>query len=342
MKKNMLIVTQVVDKNDSNLGFFCGWLKEFSEQLGHVYVIANKVGEYDLPDNVTVLSLGKEKGVGRFGKIVNFWKYLFRYLPKVDGMLVHMCPEYILSGGFMARLCGKKLGLWYLHKSLTWKLVLANMLANTVFTAHSDGYPIKSSKVMVTGHGINISLFDNTSKKARNDECTILTVGRISDSKNLVILVKSAILLQQKINKKVNFLVVGEAYLGSDKKYLEDLKKYIKDESVEGMVKFIGKVPHEEIFNYYNQSDVFLNASRTGGVDKAVLEAMISGLPVITSNTAFKNILPDNCLFEDGDLDGLVEKMVKYKEIDIEVLKDIVIKKHSLENTVSQIIKKLL
>ncbi|MDP2684206.1 MAG: glycosyltransferase family 4 protein [bacterium] len=342
MKKNILIITQTVDEQDSNLGFFCGWLKEFSKQLDQVYVIANKVGEYDLPNNITVLSLGKEEGMGKFGKIINFWKYLFKYLPKVDAVFAHMCPEYIISGGWITRLYGKKIGLWYLHKSKTLKLVLANILANRIFTAHSDGYPIKSNKVVVTGHGIDLSLFVKKHEEPDNADFTLLTVGRLSASKNLLILAKSAIILKQKLSESVKLIIVGDAYLDDDKIYLEEIKKYIKENNAEDIFQFTGSVRHEKTIEYYNKADLFLNASRTGGVDKAVLEAMASGLPVITSNFAFKNILPENCVFEDDSIDDLVEKILNYRDINVTSLRDAVLKNHSLENTIEQIISNLI
>ena len=70
--KNLLIITQVVDREDSNLGFFCEWLEEFARQTDNLYVIANRVGEYDLPKNVTVVSLGKESGLGRAMRLFYF------------------------------------------------------------------------------------------------------------------------------------------------------------------------------------------------------------------------------------------------------------------------------
>ncbi|MDP3934628.1 MAG: hypothetical protein Q8Q46_00155, partial [Candidatus Giovannonibacteria bacterium] len=60
MSKNILILTQKVDKNDDNLGFFHEWLKKFAEKTDKVFVIANFVDEHSLPVNVQVFSLGKE------------------------------------------------------------------------------------------------------------------------------------------------------------------------------------------------------------------------------------------------------------------------------------------
>jgi glycosyltransferase involved in cell wall biosynthesis len=338
MKKSLAVITQTVDEKDSNLGFFCAWIKEFASKNEKVYVIANKVGEYNLPENVVVLSLGKEKGAGKISKVLNLCKYLFKYLPKVQAVFVHMCPEYIVYGGWIARVYGKKLWLWYLHKSLTWKLRVSSIFVNNIFTAHKDGCPIKSNKVIVTGHGIDLPAFAGDSKREEGSDFNILTVGRISNSKNLLILVKTAIILQQKMEKSIKLTVVGETYLEEDKAYLEEVKKYIKDNNAENIVNFVGKVPHEEIYKYYNRADIFLNSGKTGGVDKAVLEAMASGLPVVTSNFAFQNILPKNCLFEEGSVEDLTEKIIDYKSIDTNLLKDIVFKNHSLQNTVSKIL----
>ena len=57
----ILICTQKVDLNDDILGFFHSWIAEFAKQCEKVTVICLYKGEYDLPGNVKVLSLGKEK-----------------------------------------------------------------------------------------------------------------------------------------------------------------------------------------------------------------------------------------------------------------------------------------
>lgn len=340
--KNLLIITQVVDKDDSNLGFFCEWLEEFSRQTDNLYVIANKAGEYNLPKNVTVVSLGKENGAGRMMRLFYFWKYLFKFLPQSQGVLAHMCPEYVIYGGFAARLFGKKIGLWYLHKSLNWKLKLAGMLVNNIFTAHQDGLPIKSGKVMVTGHGISLDVFNFNKKEEKNDGFCLLTVGRVAESKNLLFLVKFAIILQQKLSKPVKFVIVGQPYLDEDKAYLAKIKQYLQEQKAEDMVEFVGKVAHKDLPEYHKKADVFLNAGRTGGVDKAVLEAVASGVPVITSNFTFKKLLPAECLFMDENIQDLENKVMNYKNIDTQKIRNIVLENHNLKNTVKKILSALV
>jgi len=57
----LLIVTQKVDIQDDNLGFFHRWIEGFAEHYESIVVICLQKREFNLPANVRVLSLGKEK-----------------------------------------------------------------------------------------------------------------------------------------------------------------------------------------------------------------------------------------------------------------------------------------
>ena len=93
--------------NDDNLGFFHDWLKKFAS-LADVNVIANYVGKYELPENVKVFSLGKEKEVGKLTKIFRYQWLLLKLLPKSEGVFFHMCPEYVLGANFLPKIFRKK------------------------------------------------------------------------------------------------------------------------------------------------------------------------------------------------------------------------------------------
>lgn len=338
MKKNILIVTQTVDEADSNLGFFCGWVREFASHSNNIYVVANKVGAYSLPNNVKVFSLGKENNKYRAFRFFRYWYLLFRYLPKVDGVFVHMAPEYVVYGGWLARLYGKKLSLWYVHKSVTWRLRLALLMVNSVFTASLDGISFVSKKIKVVGHGIDLEAL-KVERKLDKNVFNMLTVGRISPSKNLLILLKTVSVLASKINKKLKLTVVGSPYLKKDFKYLDELKSYIKNNEISDLVDFVGSVPHEKIGLFLAKADVFVSASNTGGVDKAVLEPVIVGVPTVTSNRAFVDILPASLLFEAGNVEELVEKLVKVQNIDMSELQHEFKLKNNLSNTIKKIIE---
>jgi len=287
----LLIITQKVDINDDNLGYFHSWLEKLAEKAD-IFVIGNYVGKYDLPENVKVFSLGKERRVGRLVKIFKYQWFLLKLLPRVNGVFFHMCPEYVLGAHLLPKIFRKKTLLWYTHKSVNWKLKLAEKLTDKIFTASKESFRLPSRKVEITGHGIDVNKFKSQKSKVKSDKFTIITVGRIAEVKNLHLLIETAGILK---NKNFNFeiRVAGAPILESDKIYFEKLKNLIKEKKLDDIVEFVGPIPNKYIAEFYQSGDLFINLSDTGSLDKAVLEAMACGLKILTSNEAFKDILPE-------------------------------------------------
>jgi len=123
----------------------------------------------------------------------------------------------------------------------------------------------------------------------------IITVGRVSSVKNIDIIIMTGGLLR---DKGVDFeiRIIGSPILKEDKRYLLELEELVDKNNLKNNVLFIGSIPNKDIEKFYREADIFINLSNTGSLDKAVLEAMASGLMVLTSNEAFKDILPDKYL----------------------------------------------
>lgn len=109
-----------------------------------------------------------------------------------------------------------------------------------------------------------------------------------------------------------------------------------------------GSVPNITMPDYYNKTDVFINSSSTGSIDKVVLEAMACGVPTISSNEAFESMLSSidkNFYFEKGDAEGLSIRMEyimnlnkdKRKGLSVR-LREVVIKNHNLDTLIKNII----
>lgn len=58
----------------------------------------------------------------------------------------------------------------------------------------------------------------------------------------------------------------------------------VRDLKLESNVSLIGKLPHEEIFNKLNQSDIYIQPSVQEGFCNALLEAQGTGLLCIATN----------------------------------------------------------
>ena len=347
-KKSMrlLILTQKVDQNDDVLGFFHGWIAEFAKHCEQVTVIALGVGEYHLPKNVRVFSLGKERGVSRLSYLFSFYRLIWRERKNYDVVFVHMNPVYVILGGLLWRAWKKNIGLWYTHKHVDMKLRIAEKLSHTIFTASSESFRLMSNKIKVVGHGINIETFKPTEKRG-NEVFRIVTAGRISPVKDYQTLIEAvAIIVQDHISVKVD--IVGGPATAADKDYLEVLRALVHKKNLEQVIRFVGSVPNKELPVYLERADIFVNMSRTGSLDKAVLEAMASGVPVVTSNEALREVLgPDaqSLMFTTGSANECSERIKSVQALSLAErrilagrLHDVVEKEHNSKMLIPRIL----
>jgi len=291
----LLICTQAVDKTDPVLGFFHRWIEEFAKHCESVIVICLREGKHQLPSNVKVLSLGKERGGSRLTRIIRFCYYVLRHIRSYDAAFVHMNPEYALLGGGLWKMARKRRVLWYTHKSTGIILRIASRMVDTICTASAESFRLKRRHVVVTGHGIDTALFTIPRTKPV-DFLRMATVGRITKSKGIHTLLDAAALLPQK-GVPYRFSIVGAPVTRSDERYQDSLWDKIEELNISTFAGFTGSKTAEQIPAVLASTDVFLHASDTGSLDKAMLEAMAVGCVVVSSNDAAKPILR---MIQDG------------------------------------------
>lgn len=337
----LLIITQKVNKNDPILGFFHAWIKEFSKNVENLTVICLEKGEYDLPENVKVLSLGKEKGTGKIGKLFRFYKYIWNERKNYDKVFVHMNQIYVIFGGFIWRMFKKEIGIWYAHGQVSLTLKIAENLAHIIFTSTPQGFRLKSKKLNIVGQGIDTDLFKPISSQqsavsrqqlAVSSQKKILTVGRISKAKRI-----DAILDAIKLLPNVSLEIVGDSVTEDDKVYKKYLEGQIIDLGIEDRVKWLGSFSNTETVPFYQNSDVFVNVSETGSLDKTILEAIACGVPVVSSN--------DSAVMLEGVYRTSTEARVLAHEIALALEsgalkegREMVVREHSLEGLVRKIL----
>ncbi|MDO8576565.1 MAG: glycosyltransferase [bacterium] len=275
----LLIVTQAVDQYDPVLGFFVRWVEEFAKHAERIEVVCLKEGTYALPGNVRVHSLGKRAGMiyhtslaMRVRYIVRFLSLIWKLRHEYDTVFVHMNPEYVVLGGPLWRAWGKRVALWYTHKSVDLKLRLAEKFSDIIFTASKESFRLKSDKVRVMGHGIDTDFFSPDPSMERGD--WILSVGRLMPSK------RHDLAIERAVREGRALRIAGE---GPERVRLEAIAR-----DQHATVQFLGALTQTQLRDEYRTAAYLIHTSETGSLDKVVLEALACGLKIITNDSALK------------------------------------------------------
>lgn len=301
----LLLITQKIDKHDPLLGFFHRWTEEFAKRCERITVICLQKGEYDLPDNVRVLSLGKEEDASRIEYVRRFFLYILRYRKEYNVVFVHMNAEYVFLGGLLWRIMRKKILLWYNHPKGSIYLRLSRIFPKTIFCTSLYAYSKRYKKTVIMPAGIDTELFVNRGQERKRN--SILILGRISPVKKLDVLGRAFTTLSE-IDPSLCVSIVGNAP-PQDREYEEKIKKELHPLVEKGTVTFFDSVPNYKTPDLYNEHVLYINLTPTGSFDKTILEAMACGCMPLVVNRAYKDVLPPECLVESGDSDVLAEKV---------------------------------
>jgi glycosyltransferase involved in cell wall biosynthesis len=185
------------------------------------------------------------------------------------------------------------------------KLSTEAFAADTVITASSftkhtlveNG--ISESRIRVVPYGVDLSSFRSSADGKHGSEFHILFVGSWNQRKGLSYLVSAVAKLREEY--PVVLHVCGRGI--TDRSLVTDI--------LSGGVEFHSNISHSELTALYRACDVFVFPSLCEGFGHVILEAMSSGLPVITTkNTAGADTIEhgkEGFLVPIRDVDLLVE-----------------------------------
>jgi len=138
---------------------------------------------------------------------------------------------------------------------------------------------VPSEKISTIPMGIDAAFLEtgkNRAGESRNRSITILSNRNLLPIYNVSLLIR-AIPIILKEEPETKFLIAGD---GTEKKALE---REAKNLNINSSVKFLGRVPHEEMPNLLSQADIYVSTSIHDGASVSLLEAMGSGVfPVVT------------------------------------------------------------
>ncbi len=175
---------------------------------------------------------------------------------------------------------------------LTWTSLIA--VSDTVKQEYTRA-GLDPSRIEVIYNGID-PRFLTIPPSASNEEGTfqLLFVGRLRVEKGILIILQALRLLMHDLDETamlndtrqldvppLKLHIFGDG----DKTYVSQLKTFLRENRLEEFVIFHGKVPQDELIEYYDHSQIMLVPSLwQEPFGLVVAEAMARGLPVIASN----------------------------------------------------------
>lgn len=124
-----------------------------------------------------------------------------------------------------------------------------------------------------------------------------------------------AIYLLKRQNTIFYYKMVGTG----DKSKLQNL---IDKYELNNQVEIIGPLPHEKIFSFLDNIDIYIQPSKQEGLPRSVIEAMSRGCPVLGANTGgISELIPENRIFPKGHYKRISE-MIYFLLLKEEMMKD--------------------
>ena len=139
------------------------------------------------------------------------------------------------------------------------------------------------------------------------DDFIVLSVGELNENKNQKVIIEAIAKLK---DPKIHYILCGKGdQLGKLEKRAEDL-------GIEKSVHFLGY--RKDVSSIYLQADVYVMPSYREGLPVSSLEAMHSGLPLVTSNIrGLVDVMKDGVtgyMCRPDDVNGFAERIKKLKD----------------------------
>ena len=323
MKIMYLLFSFTVGGTERLVANICNQMENQNEEV-HLYIINDLIDDNlldTLNENIHVKLLRRK--VGSKDKISPLFE-VAKYINKNKIEVVHCnsfnAPELLILSKIVNSNCkvvstihgmgqfeniGKNkilLKNWVCDKFIG----ISNAVAGDIVAAGID-----EKKVARVYNGIETKKYDCVKLKKYDENVIVIgCVARIMPELKGQDILLEAIKIVKKKHPKVMALFAGGVAESQQRDY-EKLKKYVRDNSLEENVKFLGNV--DNIPEFLNKIDICVVPSRSEGFGLALVEAMAMGVPCIASNIAGPREIISRTelgkLFESNDSDDLANKL---------------------------------
>lgn len=201
------------------------------------------------------------------------------------------------------------------HDTVAWKkceeiIAVSNNQAENLkkfFCRHKSKITVIHNLVDITS--ITSKATENVSEYFDNDFLNIVSVGRVSHEKGMDIAVKVCAEIVNAGYKQVKWMIVG------DGPAMEEVKNTIIECEMKEHVILVGMKSNP--YPFISNADLYVQPSRFEGYPMTILEALVLGQPVIsTDNNGAKEILESSktgylCPIDVSEIAATVQKLIE-------------------------------
>ncbi len=167
-----------------------------------------------------------------------------------------------------------------------------------------------SAAIDVIPNGVDLERFFPSKTTQLSDELKLVTAGRLSVTKRIEMLIDAVDLLIKQ-GYKVRFSIIGGGAAE------ESLRQLIIEKNLTPFIELTGRVEPEKIPDFYRGSAIYISATMQEGMSNAMLEAMASGLPVITTRCeGVEELIVDNGIIVEQASAEPIAEAIKELAID--------------------------
>ncbi len=340
------------DEEHVSLGFGVSWIRELSTHFDRIDVVTMYEGRHRLPANVSVWSLGHERGYSKARRAARFYRTLREILRRrrphvtfthmVHGLAVLFLP--------VARVTGVRNLLWYAHRAVPFGLRLAHLAADRVVSSTPEGFRLPSGKVRFIGQGVDLDLIAIPADRGEG-RLQLITVGRVSPSKRLDLVLEALEAWGGEGAGEWELDLVGGPATPSERLYDERLAARVRSMRFGERIRLRGRLSPQEIACLLSRADIFVSMGETGSLDKAIVEAMAAGCVVLSSNEAFRRIAGESGFADCGvrpcaeDLAEALARTARMAPEDrrrkAQAMRTVAVRDHSLHGLIGRLVDEL-
>ncbi|MFL5929563.1 MAG: glycosyltransferase family 4 protein [Gaiellaceae bacterium] len=281
----LVVITQAVDPDDPALGATVDKVRALAARVDEVVVLALRSRPADLPPNVRVRSFAAR------GPVLKAVRLLAALVPELRrrpvAVLAHMAPAYAVVAALATRPLRIPLLLWFTHWRASRLLQLAERVSTRVLSVNERSFPLRSSKLVATGHGVEVPQ-PAVATTGNSGTLRLLALGRTSPAKGLETLVDAIGLVR---DLPVAAEIRGPSLTVEEREHRAALAARISSGGLDGRVIVDGPVDRSDVRSLYARSDALVNNMRAGALDKVVFEAAGAGLPVLVASDGFSSLV---------------------------------------------------